>query len=117
MVKRPGPMAVMPRRWEPREYQKPLWLYLEAGGKRADVVAHRRWGKDDVALNWAAACATRTRGTYWHLLPEASQGRKAIWDAVNPHSGRRRIDEAFPKSIRERTRDAEMMIHVKEGST
>ena len=109
--------AIVPRRWEPRDYQKPLWTYLENGGRRADVVAHRRWGKDDVALNWAAQCAVQTTGTYWHLLPEASQGRKAIWDAVNPHTGRRRIDEAFPKSVRQRTRDAEMMIHLKDGST
>ena len=28
------------------------------------------------------------------MLPEAAQARKAIWEAVNPHSGRRRIDEA-----------------------
>jgi phage terminase large subunit len=33
--------------------------------------------------------------TYWHMLPAYSQGRKAIWSAVNPHTGRRRIDEAF----------------------
>jgi hypothetical protein len=109
--------VIVPRRWKPRDYQKRLVEYLEGGGKRADVVAHRRWGKDDVALHWAAACAAETPGTYWHLLPEASQGRKAIWDAVNPHTGKRRIDEAFPKAIRERTRDAEMMIHLKEGST
>jgi phage terminase large subunit len=109
--------AIVPRRWRPRGYQQPLWDYLEGGGKRADVVAHRRWGKDEVALNWAACQAMESQGTYWHLLPEASQGRKAIWDAVNPHSGKRRIDEAFPKSIRTRTRDAEMMIHLKEGST
>ena len=103
--------------WEPREYQKPLFKYLEGGGKRADVVAHRRWGKDEVALHWAAIRAVRKPGSYWHLLPEGSQGRKAIWDAVNPHTGKRRIDEAFPPEIRERTRDAEMMIHLKSGST
>lgn len=117
MVKAKTPTVLLPRRWEPRDYQKPLWRHLEGGGKRADVVAHRRWGKDDVALNWAAACMTETPGAYWHLLPEASQGRKAIWDAVNPHTGLRRIDEAFPKSMRTRTRDAEMMIHVEAGST
>jgi hypothetical protein len=117
MVKAARTTVMVPRRWEPRDYQKPLVRYLEAGGKRADVVAHRRWGKDDVALHWAAACAAKTPGTYWHLLPEASQGRKAIWDAVNPHTGQRRIDEAFPKTMRTRTRDAEMMIHLKEGST
>ena len=103
--------------WKPRGYQKPLMRYLEAGGTRADVVAHRRWGKDEVALHWAAVRATRRPGTYWHLLPEASQGRKAIWDAVNPHTGKRRIDEAFPPHIRKRTRDADMMIHFKSDST
>jgi phage terminase large subunit len=25
--------------------------------------------------------------TYWHMLPAFSQGRKAIWTAVNPHTG------------------------------
>jgi phage terminase large subunit len=109
--------TIMTGRWKARDYQKPLLTYLEGGGLRADVVAHRRWGKDEVALAWAAGQAIEKKGTYWHLLPEASQGRKAIWDAVNPHTGRRRIDEAFPKSMRTRTRDAEMMIHLKEGST
>lgn len=56
-------------------------------------------------------------GTYWHLLPEAAQARKAIWDAVNPHSGKRRIDEAFPVEIRETTREQEMFIRFKNGST
>ena len=117
VTRKPGPTVILPRRWEPRSYQRPLWDYLEGGGKRADVVAHRRWGKDDVALHWAAACATNVQGTYWHLLPEASQGRKAVWDAVNPHTGKRRIDEAFPKHMRTRTRDADMMIHFEKGST
>lgn len=71
--------AILPAKWEPRAYQRPLWDYLEGGGTRADVVAHRRWGKDEVALNWAASQAATQPGTYWHLLPEASQGRKAIW--------------------------------------
>ena len=54
--------------------------------------------------------------TYWHMLPQASQARKAIWNAVNPHSGQRRIDEVFPKEIRENTNDQEMFIRFKNGS-
>jgi phage terminase large subunit len=46
MVKPAGPVVMVPRRWEPREYQKPLMRYLEGGGTRADVVAHRRWAAD-----------------------------------------------------------------------
>jgi len=50
------------------------------------------------------------------MLPEAAQGRKAIWEAVNPWSGKRRIDEAFPKELRETTRDQDMAIRMKNGS-
>lgn len=106
----------IPTRWRPRPYQAKLWSYLERGGLRADVAAHRRWGKDDVALNWAAVAARQRVGVYWHLLPEASQGRKAIWDAVNPHTGLRRIDEAFPKRLRRRTRSQDMAIEFRNGS-
>ena len=51
------------------------------------------------------------------MLPEASQARKAIWEAVDPHHGRRRIDLAFPHALRETTREQEMMIRFKNGST
>jgi phage terminase large subunit len=104
-------------RWRPRPYQLPLWDYLCAGGLRADVAAHRRWGKDDVALNWAARAAQQRIGAYWHLLPEASQARKAIWDAINPHTGKRRIDEAFPKETRAQTREVDMFIRFTNGSS
>lgn len=51
------------------------------------------------------------------MLPEAEQARKAIWTAVNPHTGVRRIDEAFPPAIRENTNDQGMFIRFKNGST
>ena len=111
------PTIKLPNGWRPRPYQLPLWSYFERGGKRADVAAHRRWGKDDVALHLAAVSAFQRVGTYWHMLPEATQARKAIWDAVNPHSGKRRIDEAFPKALRETTREQDMLIRFKSGST
>src|SRR5262249_40286409 len=79
--------------------------------------AHRRWGKDDVALHWAAVAAMQRPASYWHMLPNYSQARKAIWTAVNPHTGKRRIDEAFPNSIRAQTLENEMFIRFKNGST
>ena len=51
------------------------------------------------------------------MLPEYSQGRKAIWTAVNSQSGKRRIDEAFPHELRASTNDHEMFIRFKNGST
>jgi hypothetical protein len=92
-----GPPKIrIPNNWAPRNYQMNVWRYLERGGKRAICVWHRRAGKDDVCLHWAAASMIDKPATYWHMLPAFSQGRKAIWTAVNPHTGKRRIDEAFP---------------------
>lgn len=105
-----------PAGWSPRPYQSHAWNYLESGGKRACLIWHRRSGKDDLALNWAARAAHLRVGEYWHMLPEASQGRKAIWEAVSPHTGRRRIDQAFPLETRAQTRENDMVIRFRNGS-
>lgn len=107
----------LPLQWRPRLYQVDLWEALNGGAKRADVVAHRRWGKDEVALHWAAAAAWERPGSYWHLLPEAAQGRKAIWDSVNPHTGVRRIEEAFPPVMSPTFHESEMQVVLGNGST
>ena len=111
------PKIRIPYNWAPRDYQMNVWRYLERGGKRAICVWHRRAGKDDVCLHWAAASMIDKPATYWHMLPAFSQGRKAIWTAVNPHSGKRRIDEAFPHELRVNTNESEMFIRFKNGST
>ena len=103
--------------WKPRPYQEKLWDYLADGGKRAYEVAHRRWGKDEVCLHFAACEAMTRAGNYLHMLPEKEQARKAIWASVNPHTGKKRIDEAFPMEIRKRTIDQQMLIEFTNGST
>lgn len=103
--------------WRPRPHQLKLWAALENGKRRVIEIAHRRWGKDEIALNWAAVSIFEKPATYWHMLPEYSQARKAIWNAINPHTGKRRIDEAFPLEIRENTNDHEMFIRFKNGAT
>lgn len=107
----------LPNNWIPRQYQRPAWDYLERGGKHAELVWHRRSGKDEIALHRTACAAFERIANYWHMLPEASQARKAIWKAVNPHTGKRRIDEAFPPGLRSATNDTEMLITFKNGST
>lgn len=108
----------LPNNWQPRRYQFPLWDALQNRGiKRAIEIAHRRWGKDDVFLHHTAIEAHKRPATYWHALPEYAQARKAIWTAVNPRTGRRRIDEAFPRELRESTNDNEMFIRFRNGST
>jgi len=111
------PNITLPNEWEPRGYQVPLWKFMHGGGKRAIAIWPRRHGKDDVALHYTACAAHERVGVYWHLLPQQNQARKAIWDAVNPHTGRRRIDDAFPRELRETTREQDMLIRFKSGST
>ena len=103
--------------WKPRKDQWSLWNYLQKGGLRAVMVAHRRWGKDDVALHWARIAGMERSGNYWHMLPEYGQARKAIWTAVNEDTGKRRIDEAFPRWTRKKIREQEMIIEFGKGST
>lgn len=80
------------------------------------LVWHRRSGKDDFALNRSAVSSVERVGEIWHMLPEAAQARKAIWEAVDPVTGVRRIDQAFPKEMRSTTKEAEMMIRTITGS-
>jgi len=96
--------------WEPRDDQMRLWDYLENGGKRAVAVMHRRWGKDDIALHFTATASQERIGNYWHMLPQFNQCRKAIWEAVNPRTGMKRIDEAFPAEMRTQMRSTDMYI-------
>lgn len=105
----------LPNGWEPREYQLPLWQDLERGRKRAIALWHRRCGKDSLSLNWAAVAAHQRKGVYWHMLPEAKQARKVVWDGID-RSGRRMIDQAFPAPLRSRVNDQEMKIELKCGS-
>lgn len=107
----------LPNKWKPRPYQMAAWSYLEKGGKHAELVWARRHGKDEVALHRTACAAFERVANYWHMLPEAAQARKAIWKATNPHTGIRRIDEAFPPELRASTNDTEMLITFKNGSS
>ena len=112
----------LPHNWNPRSYQANAWNGLgqcnkEGGFRRFLKIWHRRAGKDDVDLHHNACAAFERVGNYWYMLPEYNQCRKAIWSAINPHSGKKRIDEAFPHNIRSKTLEQEMKIEFLNGST
>lgn len=107
-------------RWYQQEFHKAL-----VSGKRRRLIeiAHRRWGKDEIVLQAICEVANNPNcpnfrvGNYWHCLPEYAQGKKAIWDAVNANTGRKRLDEAFPPEIVKRRNNTEMFIEFHSGST
>jgi hypothetical protein len=101
-----------------RWYQRGFHESLVSGKKRRAIeIAHRRWGKDEITLAATCELAHKRVASYWHCLPEYEQARKALWTAVNPHTGKRRIDEAFPPEIRDSKDEQQMFIRLKCGST
>lgn len=109
-----------------RRYQQPFFSAWTGYGKkgvrvptkdRLIEIAHRRWGKDEIALRATLLKAQERPASYWHMLPEYAQGRKALWTAVNPHTGKRRIEEAFPREFIRTMHEQEMHIEFANGST
>jgi phage terminase large subunit len=85
----------IPNAWTCRDYQAPLWRYLDGGGKRAVAVWHRRAGKDSLSLHYTTyAALTKRVGVYWHILPTQIQGRRVIWENVDSHGNR--MMDAWP---------------------
>ena len=106
----------IPYQYNLRDYQKPLWNYLDNGGKRAVYVWHRRAGKDLIALNWLISSAVHEKiGTYWHVFPTYRQGKKAIWDETNK-DGKKYLDH-IPKQLIKSKNDMEMRVELWNGSS
>lgn len=86
---------------------------MEAEIRNILLVAHRRWGKDEIGLNDCARRAAKTAANYFYCLPEQEHARRSMWSAINKHTGRRRMDECFPEGFRiGNLKEQEMAIDV-----
>lgn len=99
--------------WRPRGYQMPVWRDLERAVPNVLAITHRRWGKDELMLNDCAVNAAKHASNLFYFLPETEHVRKAIWTSINPHTSRRRIDEAFPDGFRVKILEDEMIVRVR----
>src|SRR5262245_8180791 len=105
-----------PWNFTPRPYQRGVFDAQARGVLRQFHVWHRRAGKDRCGLALASVAACNQVANYWHLFPKQTQARRAIWNGIS-RDGRRFIDDAFPAEHRAKTRDGEMMLELKNGST
>lgn len=105
----------IPNGFEPRPYQRNAMRHFDRGGKRGIYCWPRRAGKDLTFVHQTMKAAHERPGMYFHLLPNHKQARKVIWDAID-NEGRRVIDIAIPKELRESTNEQEMKIKLKVGS-
>ena len=91
-----------------------------AGRDRKRIVTlawHRRMGKDEVAGNALAVRAMERVANYWHCLVKQEQARRAIWDGINPKTGRKRWQDWFPEEIIEHVDNQAMKLTFKNHST
>lgn len=107
-------MVDIPYNFDFREYQKEQFIASAKGIKRFYKVWHRRAGKDITDINFEALKAMERVGNYWHMLPEYSQARKAIWQGKTK-DGRPYLD-FFPKEIIKKTSQQDMKIELINGS-
>jgi phage terminase large subunit len=89
--------------------------------KKAIAVWHRRAGKDETLMKAFRDMSNPREGgrvgTYWHCLPQYEQGRKALWDGVDPRSGKTRVERIFPKEAGFVHDQQKMFVKMPWGST
>jgi phage terminase large subunit len=112
----------IPYQYLPRKYQMPVWeayedmvRNYEGGVKRFCLVWHRRAGKDKSVFNIMVTDAMTNKGTYYYFFPTYSQGKKILWDGIDPRTGLKFLDHA-PKEILEKKHEAEMKLTLTSGS-
>ena len=104
--------------WDLRDYQRPAWNAMAVQRRNACIVMHRRGGKDELALNAIGVQAMKRPASYAYMFPENLHARRAMWQAVNPHTGRRRVLETFPaEMLSAAPNETEMRLSLVNGST
>lgn len=106
----------MPHNWTPRPYQVPFFRAFDNGIKRAVLVEHRRAGKDIKLLRYTSKAMFEKPANYWHLFPKQTQAKKAMWKGINPHTGKKILEEVFPLEVRKKTNQQDMSIELKNGA-
>lgn len=101
-------------RWYQRAFHEAL-----VGSEYDKLIAvwHRRAGKDECAMHGMRELSRKRPGTYWHCLPEYAQARKALWKAIDSHTGKRRLEHVFPQAAGFVYNETEMMVTAPWGST
>lgn len=107
--------TVVPYKYTPRRYQRPLFNAIANGFRHAVAVWHRRAGKDKTLWNVVVKEAFKVKAVYYYFFPEYNQGRKVLWDAVDPRTGMKFTDHVPPAAIAKKN-DQEMKIVLTNGS-
>lgn len=108
---------VLPYRYTPRAYQAEFWQAMMAGKKRAFLCWHRQSGKDKTAWNFliTQAILGPVAAQFYYFAPTYSQGKKIIWDGIDPANGMRFLDH-IPEQLVVYKNVSEMQVQVRHVS-
>jgi hypothetical protein len=79
------------------------------------AIWHRRAGKDKTLFNLVVKEAVKAPGVYYYFFPTYSQGKKILWDGIDPRTGMKFLDH-IPPEIMEKKSDTEMKITLNNRS-
>lgn len=105
----------IPNKFQPREYQIPIFKAFDEGYKRIIQVWNRRAGKEKTDINIVAREVFKKVGAYYYIFPTYNQGKKILWNGADKEGIR--FLEHLPEETRKRTVGNEMFIEFKNGST
>jgi len=105
----------IPYKFTPRDYQLGMLTQVPKYYSRGAFLWHRRAGKDKAAWNKVIMEAIQHRAIYYYFFPTYRQGRKAIWEAIDPNTGVRFLDHIPPEFITNKN-DTEMKVTLVNGS-
>lgn len=111
-----------PANWTPRPWQK---IFLEdmlgvagkpeTAKKNAVLCWSRQMGKDSVCGIFMFMQALKVTGNYFYTFPYTIDARRAFWEKIEDHTGKRFLDQ-LPKELIKRRSDQEMSLELINGS-
>ena len=97
-----------------RNYQKPVWKFMNNDGKRAVIVWHRRAGKELISFSIMVLKSLQRVGSYVYFFPSTRLGRRILWDGRTKDS--MRFLDIIPKPLIKNVNAVEMKITLTNGS-
>lgn len=112
----------IPIGYQPRDYQKLLWEYYNAGTRKFFLVWPRQIGKDTTCWAFMVSRMVVQPGNYFYIFPTKEMARRALWEKnmTDESEGQKLLDmlPMDPKAgFVKRISNQEMVIELHNGST
>ena len=109
----------IPNGFEPRDYQRDMFVQMDGGIRRAYLIWPRQVGKDTSCFAYMTKEAASNPGNYFYIFPTKEMARKAVWEKVLDDGTK--LIEMLPSNpelgLVRRLNNQEMVIELYNNST